>query len=170
MTLPARTALSLALPLCLLAGCAADTGAYPSLAPRPVERIEMTVPAAAGSPAETPPPATQPTNITAIVAAAQSAAVAFQAKLAEVRPAIEAGRAEAPGSEKWIVAQQAYSAADIARGAIGSALADLDHLHQLSIESGDAPQQASVEAAIQQVQALDDAARDSLMPLQPIGG
>lgn len=171
MTFTRFLALSFLLPLGLAAGCAGGKGGYPSLAPRAVERVEMT--AAPASPAESSaaaaPAVAMPASITAIVTAAQAADKAFRGKLTELRPAIAAGRSAAAGSEQWIVAQQAYSAVEIARGGIGSALADLDRIHQQAVAAGDAARQSAVEAAIREVQAIDDAAQAALAAVQPAG-
>lgn len=161
------TTLSLALPLGLLAGCAGNMGRYPSLAPRPVEKaMQMPAPAGAASAPVTATPA-YPAQIEAILTAARDGDAAFQARLAEQRPAIDAGRSAAPGSENWVVAQEAYSAVDSARGGTGTALADLDRLHQEAVASGDNGRQAIVESAIGQVQAIDQAERATLAKLLP---
>lgn len=152
-------------PSCLLAGCAGNVGGYPSLAPRPVERA-MQMPAGPVAAPVAPVPAF-PGEIAAIVAAAREADATFQARLAEQRPAIEAGRKAAAGSESWVVAQEAYSAVDSARGGTGSALADLDRLHQEAVAAGDSGRQAIVESAIGQVQAIDQAERAILAKLLP---
>ncbi|SDB98480.1 hypothetical protein SAMN05444678_10123 [Sphingomonas sp. YR710] len=157
--------------LCLLAGCAANTGVYPSLAQRPVERTNpAAVPSAATrapNPALFGPPTVVPEQIAAILTAAREADATFQNKLAEQRPVIDAGRSAPAGSEKWVLAQEAYSAVDSARGGIATALADLDRLHQESVASGDRNRQAQVESAIGQLQALDQGERALLAQLLP---
>jgi hypothetical protein len=156
------------LPVGLLAGCAANEASFPSLALRPVERVEMT--AVPATPAQAPAaPAPAAGNVAIAIAAAHQADSEFQAKLAQLRPTIEAGRSAAPGSEKWIVAQQAYSDVESARAGIGSAMADLDQFHQQAVAAGDEARQSDVEAAIVEVQALDQAAQAALAALQPVG-
>ena len=161
-----RTSILLLLPpSCLLAGCAGNVGAYPSLAPRAIEHA-MQTPKGPAATAVVSAPAL-PEQIAAILAAAREADATFQAKLAEQRPAIEAGRMAAAGSESWVVAQEAYSVVDSTRGGTGSALADLDRLHLEAVASGDSGRQANVESAIGEVQAIDQAERAILARLLP---
>jgi hypothetical protein len=156
------------LPVALVAGCAVNEASYPSLAVRPIERVEMT--AAPVAPAsEAAAPAAASDTIAAAVSAAHKADGEFQAKLAISRAAIEAGRSAAPGSEKWIVAQQAYSDVESAKAGIGTALADLDQMHQQAIAGGDAARLSDVETAIADIQGLDQAAQATLDSLQPSG-
>jgi hypothetical protein len=152
------------LPTGLVAGCAVNEASYPSLAVRPIERVEMTAAPVAPTQAS-PAPATG--NVAGAVAAAHQADREFQAKLTELRPMIEAGRSTRPGTETWIVAQQAYSDLESARAAIGSPMADLDQLHQQAVAAGDEARQSEVEAAIMEVQGLDQAAQAVLESLQP---
>jgi hypothetical protein len=157
------------LPAGLVAGCAVNEASYPSLALRPIERVEMTATPVAAAPEAAPPAPAASGNVAAALAAARKADGEFQAKLAASRPAIEAGRAAAPGSEPWIVAQQAYSDAESAKAGIGSALADLDQLHQEAVSVGDATRLSEIEAAIMEIQELDQAAHAMLDSLQPSG-
>lgn len=118
-------------------------------------------------PAPIDPPSVVPEQIATILAAAREADAAFRNKLAEQKPAIDAGRSAPAGSETWVLAQEAYSAVDSTRGEIATALADLDRLHQESVASGDHNRQAQVESAIGQLQALDRAERATLAQLLP---
>ncbi|TZG24145.1 hypothetical protein [Sphingomonas montanisoli] len=147
----------------MLAGCASDMSAYPSLAPRKVEKSAEPAPA---EPAPPMPPAGS-TDVSAIVTAAKAADAAFNAEVAKARPTIEKGRNAAQGGDAWVAAQQAYSGVESARGGVGSALADLDRLHQEAVATGDPARLAGVEAAIAEVQAIDGAEQATLASLQP---
>lgn len=153
--------------LSLLAGCTDSRIGYPSLAPRPVERAVLRAePASAatvGEPAALPASA----DIAQIVASAQAADVAFKAALDKARPAIEAGRSAAPGSEAWVDGQQALSGTDAERAPVGNALAELDRRRQAAVAAGKADEEAAIAEATLQVQALDEAERaliDAAMP------
>lgn len=108
----------------MLAGCAAD-GDFPSLAVRAVEREPFDP-----EPVRTPPPVAREAalldRVRALGAEARSGDAAFAAEMAAAETAT--GRAGTSGSEGWIVAQEAVSRAEAARGATVTALAALDAL------------------------------------------
>ena len=147
----------------LLAGCASDMSGYPSLAPRNVEKSAEPAPA---EPAPPMPPVGS-NDVGAIVAGAKTADAAFNEEVTKARPTIEKGRSAPQGGEAWVAAQQAYSGVESARGGVGSALADLDRLHQEAVAKGDPVRLAQVEAAIAEVQAIDGAEQATLTSLQP---
>jgi hypothetical protein len=121
----------------LLAGCAESPGAYPSLAPRPIERTAIEEPAV--TPAETAPPIADPAqnaDVAAQLAAAEAAQAQFAAELEPARKAIAVAAGQAVGSEAWVVAQQALSRLDQRRGPVTAALANLD---AMLVASGGAP-------------------------------
>lgn len=157
-----------ALVLCAgLAGCA-DTGSgYPSLAPRPIEREVLQADGVPPVPPAAPAPAAPSADIAQIVAGARSADAAFRATLEKVRPAIEAGRSAPEGSEAWVVAQQAYSDADIARMPVADALAELDRRREAAASAGDSAGEAAVLEALVQLQELHEAERALLAALMP---
>jgi hypothetical protein len=165
MTSRALPVVSLMLPL--LAGCADTRSGYPSLAPRPIERaVLQAAPAPATAPVEAPVLAPS-ADLAQIVASAQAGDQAFKAALAKARPQIEAARGAAEGSEAWVAGQQAYSSADAERAPVAQALAELDKRRQAAIDAGNAAEEATIAAAAQQVQALDEAERtllDAAMP------
>jgi hypothetical protein len=136
----------------LVAGCSADMSVYPSLAPRSIERGGA---AADSAGAGAVVPAAPDADLAAIQASAQAASADFGVKLAESRSKIEAGANATIGSEAWVSAQQAYSVVESARGSIGSALADLDKLHQEAVAKGDSARMERVQATIAAVSALD---------------
>jgi hypothetical protein len=134
--------------LLLAAGCA-NSNAYPSLAPRPIEKISLS------EPENTPPPA-PPANpalgarYAAIVEAAKKGDDDFQREEAAVRAAAERGAHAAVGSDAWIAAQQAATRLEAARGPVTKALADLDAQRT----SGDFDP-AALAAATDEVNAID---------------
>jgi hypothetical protein len=122
---PARRGLAAALAAAALAAGCAPEGEFPSLARRPIEAED---------------PRAEPVRTPAVVAAdpalrARGAELIAQARRGDsefetaYRPAAAAARAAgAPGSESWVVAQQAISRAEAARASTGRALAELDRL------------------------------------------
>lgn len=159
---------SAALPLlATLAGCAGSVTGYPSLAPRPIEREAIRAEPAAPTAAPVPPPIAASADIAQIVARARAADTAFKTALDAAKPAIEAGRRAAEGSEAWVTGQQAYSAADAARTPIADVLAELDRRQQAAGDAGDAGEVAAIDAASTEVQAIDDAERAQLAALMP---
>ena len=145
---PALAALA-ALPA-ITGGCTRD-GEFPSLEPRAVEREDPLE-----EPVRTPPRvASEPAlrgRAAELVAEARRGERAFEAALG---PASAAARgAGAPGSERWVVAQQAISRAEAAREPTMRALAELD---RLVTERATVPTHPGDFAAIRA--ALDEAAR-----------
>jgi len=92
-----------------LANATPSSSSYPSLAPRPVESRER--------------------DVQALSTRASDAARLFDAAFADSRGAIAAARGAAPGSEAWVMAQQAISRLDADRYACVTALASLDTLY-----------------------------------------
>ena len=117
-----RPLLAIALPL--LAGACAGGTDYPTLAPRPVEKL------LGAAPVETPVPAATDAALDAEVAArladAEEGARAFAKVLAATRTAAARPGATTIGSEPWLAAQQVLTELAAARAPVGSALADLD--------------------------------------------
>ena len=108
----------------LAAGCSPE-GEFPSLAVRPIESQDPLE-----EPVRTPPVvAAEPAlrgRAAALLDQAQAGDRAFAAALGPARTA--ARGAGAPGSESWVVAQQAISRAEAARAATTTALGELDEL------------------------------------------
>lgn len=135
------------------AGCVAP-GPFPSLAPREAERgISVEDPVRERPDVPEDPALAQRTA--ALLADARRGEAAFVAALGPAEAT--AGRAGAQGSESWIAAQQAVSAAEAARAPTVTALAELD---ALTLErAGMATNQAQFEAllaAIGEAQRLSD--------------
>jgi hypothetical protein len=120
-----------------LAACASGaSGDYPSLAKRPIEdrfAVVETVPLA--------PPGPLPADLAGRLerwrSDADAAAAAFTALRGETEAAVTAARGAAPGSEAWVVAQQALSRLTVARGPLTVALGDIDALY-VARQDGDA--------------------------------
>lgn len=150
-----------------LAGCADTRTGYPSLAQRPIEREVLRAAVAPPAAVTGTPPLPAAAAIEQIVASARTADAAFRAALDQARPAIEAGRHAAEGSEAWVAGQQAYSNADFARAPVSEALAELDRRRQAATAAGDGAEEAATIEALLQVQAIDEAERAQLAALMP---
>jgi hypothetical protein len=143
------------LTLLLLSGCADDI-VYPSLAPRPVEKLSLTEPA-------TPPPSAPPARpalaarYATMVAAARRGDADFQREEAAARAAAARGAHAPVGSDAWIAAQQAATRVEATRGPVAKALSDLD----AERTSGDFDPTA-LDAAIGEVSAIDQRERSAL--------
>jgi hypothetical protein len=137
---PAPCALTAAILLLTLAGCAADTRNYPSLARRAVERGSAAAPAPAPpAPTPQPPSADRIARLAALVEQARIAHGRFEAKQAQAGQTVSAGTSAARGSESWAVASIALAELESARSAAMIALADLDQLYAAArIEGSDA--------------------------------
>lgn len=136
----------------LLAGCAQNAD-FPSLAPRPVEKIgtegsAAPVPLPAGVDAEVA------TRLAAIVTAGEAAHRSFIEEAAAARSAVAQASGAATGSEQWVAAQTAYSRADAARGALFSALADLDAMRREQVDGTNAANQSAAAAVAARLEAL----------------
>jgi hypothetical protein len=155
---------ALLLLLSLLAGCA-ESGQFPSLAQRPIER-------------ELPPPDVDPKvapvaddpAIAARIAAFLAQAHQSQAEFEATLPAAEAAarRAGAPESESWILAQEALSSAEAAQDSTARLLSDLDAYsldiaREKAISDADAE---SLQAAVAEIQRIADSDRERLARLE----
>lgn len=149
----------------LLAGCASVADA-PSLARRPAEAIDPRLPIPDRSAALPADPA--------LAAALRRIADPAFARAPAVDAAIGradalAGSAGAPGSESWISAQQALSAAVAAQAPITRAIGDFDEAVADRIRSGArlVPQDlAAVRAISADLAALDRRQRDAIAAVQ----
>ena len=129
--LPIRRILVLLPGLVLGSACAPDAS-FPSLEPRPGERLSNDEPVRQTVPV--PPDPALSAQAAELVAAARRGQAEFEAALAEARAKV--ARAGAAGSDSWIEAQQAISRLEAARASTSRALADLD---KLSIERANRP-------------------------------
>lgn len=129
--LPRYTTIALVCTTMLLAACASDDTAYPSLAKRPGERVTATWPPAPPPPPPAPPPLDSATasRLDVLVAEVRSADARFQGKIARARSTVSAARGSAMGSEAWSVATIAVAELEAARAAAMVAMAELDSIY-----------------------------------------
>lgn len=124
----------------LLAGCTTK-GPFPSLAPRPDERLTIDEPVR-----EAPQIADDSAlrvRINSLVAEARAGNAEFERDYGEA--ARTAARAGAEGSDSWMAAQQALSRVEAARGRTSTAAAEL---HQLATARASQPTSAADQAAL----------------------
>ena len=146
-----------------LAGCA-TTEDFPSLAPRAIE-------AAGDSSSPAPPPTGAGADpelvkrLSSIVEAGEAGNRAFLAELVTARPTIERAAGAAAGSESWVAAQQAYSGLDSTRGALLSALADLDALRREQVDSPNPGNHAALDQGAERLTALESEEASTLAEL-----
>ena len=147
----------------LVASACAAPGPYPSLAPRPAEKLNPD--ADERRPTPQPDDPALAADIDRLAATARAGAAEFDAAL----PAAEAaaGAAGGTGSDSWIDAQQALSRLESARAQTTAALADLDRLAVERTSAGTLGENDRVrlQAAVAEVQALADAQSDRLRRL-----
>ncbi len=156
-----------ALPLLLaMAGCTGPRSGYPSLAPRPVEKMSLAEPT---RPA--PPPAVESATAAAryapVIAQAREDDVAFRHALDEERAALTRGRSAATGSEAWTAAQQALSRVETMRGPVVRALSELDAARDAEITHTDSGEAIAAANAFEQVRQIDDAEAAALSQAWP---
>lgn len=137
----------------MLSACAAPSGDYPSLLPRPIERIGLAEPDRP-APVATPD-ATLDGRIAAMTRAVAEAGQSFDTAVARARPVVRAAQGSAEGSERWLGAQVALAELDVARTAIDTPLADLERL-SIDRAAAGAPPYPALDSAL--AQATDAAA------------
>ena len=159
---PHRAGVLAAALLALAAGCAPQ-GSYPSLAPRPGERLSTDEPVRVRPEVAADPALAA--EVAELLARARRGEAAFQAAL----PAARAGvaRGGAAGSDSWIEAQQAVSRLEGARAETAAALALLD---SLSIERAARPTNTAdfqaLLSAVDTAQALANAQKAEIDSLR----
>lgn len=121
-----RFAIPLILPAALLSACAAPAGDYPSLLPRPIEKISLAEPVRP-IPVATPDAALD-AKIATLSREAAAAKAAFDTAAGRVGKTVNAASGSAEGSERWLGAQVALAELDVARTAIDVPLAELERL------------------------------------------
>jgi hypothetical protein len=146
-----------------LSACAAPSGQYPSLLPRPIERIGMAEPVRP-VPVATPD-ASLDGRIATLGRAVTAAGQSFDTAVARARPLVRAAQGSAEGSERWLGAQVALAELDVARTAIDTPLADLERLSIDRAAAGTLPYPAldtalaqATDAAAAQQQAIAELA------------
>lgn len=151
----------IALPLCL-AGCAAGSSDYPSLAKRDAERVSGTAdPVDAIAPETTEPPgspsAALEDRLAGLVARARRAHDDFLSRRGRAEQAINESRGSASTSDGWTNAQVVLSSLQAARSDAVIALADLDLLYaeeRLAFPEPPSPAALAIADARKQVQDL----------------
>jgi hypothetical protein len=145
------------LPAVLLAGCA-STSDYPSLAPRPVERIEGAFATDTPESAPAPPPAPS-ADLVARLAQLQRDASSLHAQFVAAAPAATrlASAAGATGSDSWASAQVALADLDSLRSRVAVSLADLDALWvDSTIEAGPREEIGAARDSVEAMVAQED--------------
>lgn len=107
-----------------LAGCAQDVTSYPSLAPRPIEKLGFAEPAI--TPAEAKPDPVLDAKIGEMAASLDRIAKSFAADAARAETAGRAARGAAVGSDPWLEAQTALAQLDDWRAQASSLVTDID--------------------------------------------
>lgn len=154
--LPKMAPAAAILAVAMLAGCAGSDIAFPSLAPRAVEKLPIEDPVSDSTgPVAVPADAATAAAIRAQLAAAETARGRFDGELADARRAVAAAAGQPAESEAWIAAQQAISRLDQERGPVTSALASLD---EMVVATGGAPSPELTDAW-SRVSAIDEAQR-----------
>lgn len=143
--------------LLLSAGCATDDGAYPSLAPRPIEGRSDAEPAAS-VPEAAPADATLKERLTTTIADARKGEADFEAALPAAQRAATAARNAAVSSEAWVAAQTQLSVLDAARAPTARAMTQVDGLYaeliDLAAKGENVSGIAEVAAAQTEVEAI----------------
>jgi hypothetical protein len=136
--------------LALLGACStAGDGPYPSLAPRPQEKLGFAEPAAPALVAVVPDPALD-ARIAAIAGDRAKASAAFDTALIAARRTVAGARRAAVGSDAWLDAQTALGTLDSPRGQLDdsvSALEDLAAARARALQPAYPPLDAAIEAA-----------------------
>jgi len=144
-----------ALLVAALAGCAKQSGTYPSLAPRPIEQLSLAEPSRPAPPAATADPAAVE-RYAPLIKQAHEADADFRRVLEEERPALTRGQGAAEGSDAWLAAQVSLSRIETARGPVAKALADLDAARSTLDPQTDTGAMVAIEQAFDQVQRISD--------------
>lgn len=136
-----------------LGACASTKDGYPSLARRPVERLNTAPePAATQETPPTPPSAEVLGRLDVALGRARSADAQFRQHEDRTRQLVGAARGAPLASEAWSVATIAVSDLESSRSDAMVALADVDELYaKARIEGGDT---AAIEAARNQILAM----------------
>ena len=121
-----KTAAALALVALSLAGCTRDTTAYPSLAPRAVEKLGFAEPEVPVVEAK-PDPALD-ARIVALGRSLDGTTTGFTADAAKAEAAGARARGKPVGSDAWLDAQTALAQLDDWRAQTSSLLTDADGL------------------------------------------
>ena len=139
----------IALPIALLAGCAAPQAEYPSLAVRDVERVSGSMEVQPVAPLPAPDAATLG-SLDGILAQARAAQAEFAALTPAARGVVAAASGQPRGSDSWSRAQIAVAQLESRRSRTMIAMADLDRLYVSAATDGADPAQiAGVRAEVE---------------------
>lgn len=160
----------------LLAACSTtEDDGYPSLAPREIEKIDINEPAADNALPSPGADSTLSRKLAEIEGRARSGNARFEPLYGTAQRATNAARGSAPGSEAWVVAQQAISRAEVATADTAAAVADIDKLvADLTDKASKVAGTAGVDEAIatqSRVRAIHDSQANRLRTLnRQLGG
>ena len=157
-----RFAIPLVLSAALLSACAAPAGNYPSLLPRPIEKISLAEPVRP-VPVATPDAALD-ARITSLARDATGAKVAFDTAAGRVGKTVNAAAGTSEGSERWLGAQLALAELDVARTAIDVPLAELERL-AIDRAAAGAPPYPALDAALAKANAASTEQRTTIATL-----
>ncbi|MEH3039302.1 MAG: hypothetical protein PGN21_04455 [Sphingomonas paucimobilis] len=157
-----RFAIPFVLPAALLSACAAPAGDYPSLLPRPIEKISLAEPVRP-VPVATPDAALD-AKIATLTREATGAKAAFDTAAARVGKTVGAAAGTAEGSERWLGAQVALAELDVARTAIDVPLAELERL-AIDRAAAGAPPYPALDAALAKANAASTEQRTTIATL-----
>jgi hypothetical protein len=151
-----------------LSGCAAS-GPYPSLAPRPIEQAAAAQPATVPMVVIAPSDPARVARVRALVNKAEAGVAGFNTALSAAQQAVGGGKAK--GSDGWISAQVAVSRLERMRETAGGVLSDLTVEQRTLLMGPESDDKAMLEAAFNQVAAIDQSQSDSVRALlSKLGG
>lgn len=107
-----------------LAGCAADRSTYPSLAPRPIEKLGFAEPAA--TPVTVQPDPALDGDVATAAARLDAIAKGFDRDAAAAADKAAAAQGQAVGSDAWLAAQTALTSLDDWHAQSGAVVSDLE--------------------------------------------
>ncbi|MDT8758003.1 hypothetical protein MZO42_04775 [Sphingomonas psychrotolerans] len=146
-----------------LAGCTTDTGTYPSLLPRPIEKQSLAEPERP-VPVATPDPVLDK-RIAEVTASLRSGNQRFTAAAQETEAKVAVARGLPEGSSAWLDAQTALSTLESMRQ---PTLATLTELETMASERGQAgtPAYPPLDAAVAAADAMATAQGDRIAALE----
>ena len=113
--------------LLLLAGCAREQGTYPSLAPRPIEKLGFAEPETPAAAAVVADP-TLDASLAAIDTRLKTVGSGFDGDAAKAQAAARRAKGQSVGSDAWLDAQAALAVLDDWRAQASTIVTDLDSM------------------------------------------
>ena len=148
----------------LLAGCARDPRSYPSLAPRPIEKLSFAEPEAPAPAPATADPALD-ASLAAIEVRLKAVGGGFTTDAAKAQAAASRARGKAVGSDPWLDAQAALAGLDDWRAQASAIVTDIDELASARAATL-APDYPALAALRERAQAEGDRQADVIGKLQ----